>query len=88
MQVKSIGTFVGHWVQSSNNREIICIQASDSIIRCLWADNSGILVSQNITIQGMSLSLGSYTGNYSGNGVITWTGGNTWTKQGEIYSDT
>ena len=79
---------MGHWVQSSNNREIVCNQAADSMITCIWTDNSGVLVSQNFNIQGMSLLFGSYTGNYSGNGVITWTGGNTWTKQGEIDSDT
>ena len=88
VQAIPIGTFVGYWVQSSNNREIICSQAAHSVIKCFWTDNSGILVSQNITIQGISLSFSSITGNYSGNGVIIWTGGSTWTKQGEIYFDT
>ena len=84
----SIGTFIGHWVQSSDYREIMCSQETDSKIKCIWTDNSGVLVSQNITIQGISLSFASITGNYSGNGVITWTGGSTWTKQGETNFDT
>ena len=88
LQAIPIGTFVGYWVQLSNDREIMCSQAAYSVIKCLWTDNSGILVSQNITIQGISLSFASITGNYSGNGVITWTDGSTWTKQGETNFDT
>ena len=88
VQAIPIGTFVGYWVQSSDDREIMCSQALNSIIKCVWTDNSGILVSQNITIQGISLSFASISGNYSGNGVITWTGGSTWTKQGATNFDT
>ena len=79
-----ISTFIGHWTQSSDNLEIMCSQASDSIIKCLWSDNSGNVVSQNFTIQGTALSHPSISGNYSGNGVISWTGGVTWSKQGKI----
>ena len=81
-----ISTFVGHWVQSSNNREIMCSQASDTTVKCLWSDNSGNVISQNFTVQGASLSHSSITGNYSGNGAITWTGGSKWEKQGNDHN--
>ena len=81
-----ISTFVGHWADSSSNREIMCSQASYSTIKCLWSDQSGKIVSQNFTVQGNSLLHSLMTGSYSGNGVITWTGGNSWEKQGTDHS--
>ena len=80
-----MSTFVGYWVQSSNNREIMCSQASNTIINCLWTNDSGRVTSHNVTILGMSLYLTSDKGNYSGNGIITWKSGEKWTKLGKIF---
>ena len=81
-----ISTFVGHWEDSTSNREIMCSQASLSNIKCMWLDNSGNIVSQNFTVQGNSLLHSLTTGSYSGNGAITWTGGDIWEKQGTGHS--
>ena len=80
-----MSSFVGYWVQSSNNREIMCSQASNTIINCVWTNDSGRLTSHNVTILGMSLYLTSDKGNYTGNGVITWETGDEWTKLGKIF---
>ena len=63
----------------------MCSQVSNSVIKCLWTDNSGKVVSHNVTIQGMSLSFATNKGHYSGNGVIIWENGDRWDKQGTIF---
>ena len=78
-------TLVGYWVQLDGNQEIMCSQVSNSVIKCLWTDNSGKVVSHNVTIQGMSLSFATNKGHYSGNGVIIWENGDRWDKQGTIF---
>ena len=83
-QAIPISTLVGYWVQSTGNQEIICSQVSNSVINCFWTDILGKVVAQNVTIQGMSLSLSSNKGHHSGNGVIIWENGDRWEKQGRI----
>ena len=80
-----MGTLVGYWVQSSNNREIMCSQASKTVINCVWTNDSGRKTSHNVTIIGASLYLASNKGNISANGVITWETGDEWTKLGKIF---
>ena len=85
MEATPIATFIGYWVQFSNSREVMCRQASTTIIKCVWTDDSGMAVSHDISIHGLSLSSSSKKGNYSGNGVITWETGDKWTKLSKIF---
>ena len=63
----------------------MCSQVSNTMVNCLWTDDSGRVASHNITILGMFLYSTSNQGNYSANGIINWETGDEWTKQSKIF---
>ena len=85
-----IEDYVGYWAtQSSTTADIVCSQFSDGIVQCLWPNSNrpDKLRAHNLTINGLTVICNNptKTGNYTGNGVIMWEGGDTWTKQGKLF---
>ena len=77
--------YTGKWIRKSDRAIIMCRRLTVDKINCTFP---GGTYKWTYNINGLSIAWSTDTnikGSHNGIDIITWTTGNTWTRQGKIH---